>query len=165
MNWAPKLFLHNSACWFLSRFLHLALRFLNQTCKREREGMEIALAVLARGLALVSLPSNSRAVEELTILPGRWEAEYQERAAARCLGFRVISQQESPGGPRPTNKNPNHGHFTTHRITHLPQQTDALYTGKREKFLLYFQVTTARRKGWGCVTWEQSIWGMWLESC
>lgn len=95
--------------------------------------MEIALADLTRGLALVSLPSKTRAVEGLAMLPRRWEADRQERAAARCLGFRVISQQESSGSQRQKNKTPNCCHFTTHRITHLTQQTDALYTGKREE--------------------------------
>ena len=37
LNWAPKPFLHNSACWFLSRFLHLARRFLNQTYGRQKK--------------------------------------------------------------------------------------------------------------------------------
>lgn len=95
--------------------------------------MGIALAGLARSLAWVSLPSKTRAAEGLAKLPGIWEAEHQERSAARYLGFRIISQQESPGGPQPTNKNQNHCHFTTHRITNLSQQTDALYTGKREE--------------------------------
>lgn len=101
--------------------------------------MGIALAGLERGLALVSLPSKTRAVEELAMLPRRWEAEHQERAAARCLGFRVISQQESPGGPQSTNRNPDNCHFTAHRMTYLNQQTGALYTEKRGKYLLYFQ--------------------------
>lgn len=68
--------------------------------------MGIALADLTRGLALVSLPSKTRAVEGLAMLSQRWEADHQERAAARCLGFRVISQQDSSTGSQPKNKTP-----------------------------------------------------------
>lgn len=38
LNWGPKPFLQSSACWFLSLFLHLALRFLNQTLETGGEG-------------------------------------------------------------------------------------------------------------------------------
>lgn len=94
--------------------------------EREGRGWELLWAVPARSLALVSLSRKVRAVEGLGMLPGGWEAEHRKRAAARCLGCRVISQQESPAGSKP-----NHCHFTIHRITHLIQQMDALYMGKR----------------------------------
>lgn len=60
--------------------------------EREWEGMGITLAVSGRGFVPVSLPRKVRVVEGLGMLPGSWEAEHQERFAARGLGCRVITQ-------------------------------------------------------------------------
>lgn len=123
--------------------------------EREREGIGIVLADLARGLALVSLPSKTRAVEGLAKLPERWEAEHQKRAAARCLGFRVISQQESPGGPQPTNRTPNCCHFTTHRITHLTQMP--FIEEEERKILAVFPSENSQEEGLGLCDLGASI--------